>query len=55
MVKEYLAFTYWIKNQFIDVAWGALHGLFWIFEYITTGPFAGPLNANFSDVEFNQQ
>ena len=25
--------------------------LFWIFEYLTWGPFAGPLSADFRDVE----
>ena len=29
------------------------HGvnIFWIFEYLTWGPFAGPLSADFRDVE----
>ena len=45
MVKGYLTFTCWIKNQ----------SVFWIFECITAGPFARLLSANFSDVKFNQQ
>ena len=42
---------YWIKNQSIGVSQGALLNLFWIFEYLTWGPFAGPLSADFWDVE----
>ena len=30
---------------------GALHKLFWIFEYITAVPFAIPLSPDCSDVE----
>ena len=48
----YLLLRYCIKNQSIGVAYGALLYLFWISEYITAGPFAGPLSANFPDVEF---
>ena len=31
--------------------YGALHYLFWSFEYITAGFFAEPLTANLSDVK----
>ena len=30
----------------------ALGALFWICEYIITGPLAGPLSVGFSDVKF---
>ena len=42
---------YCIKNQSIGVAYGALLNLFWIFEYVTSEPFAGPLSVNFTDVQ----
>ena len=35
----------------IGVSLGVLLNLFWIFEYVTAGAFAGLLSANFSDVE----
>ena len=53
-VKAYLLLRHCIKNQSIGVAYGALLNLFWIFEYITTGPFAGPLSADFPDVKLNE-
>ena len=46
-----LLLMYYIKNQSIGVSHGALLNLFWIFEYVTGGPFAGPLSADFPDVE----
>ena len=42
-LKGHLALTYLIKNWSIGVAQGALLSLFWIFEYVTDWPFAGPL------------
>ena len=42
---------YCIKNLSIGVSQGALLNLFWIFEYLTWEPFAGPLSADFWDVE----
>ena len=42
---------YCIKNQSIGVSWGALLNVFWIFEYITSGSFAGPLNVDFTNVQ----
>ena len=42
---------YCIKNLYIGVSWGALLNLFWIFEYLTWGPFAGLLSDVFPDVE----
>ena len=42
---------YCIKNLSIGVSWGALLNLFWIFEYVTSEPFAGPLSADWRDVE----
>ena len=42
---------YCIKNQSIGVSQGALLNLFWIFEYVTGGLFAGPLNVDFTDVQ----
>ena len=50
-IKVHLLLMYWIKNQSIGVSYGALLNLFWIFEYLTWGPFAGPLSADFRDVE----
>ena len=40
-----------IKNQSIGVSYGALLNLFQIFDYLTTGLFAGPLSADFWDVK----
>ena len=54
-VKRHLLLRYYIKNLSIGVAQGALLNLFWIFEYVTSGPFAGPLSANFTDVKKVQQ
>ena len=51
----HLLLRYYIKNLSIGVAQGALLNLFWIFEYVTSGPFAGPLSANFTDVKKVQQ
>ena len=42
---------YCIKNLSIGVSQGALLNLFWIFEYVTSGPFAGPLSVDFTDVQ----
>ena len=42
---------YCIKNQSIGVSKGALLNLFQIFEYLTARPFAGPLSADWWDVE----
>ena len=46
-----IASRYCIKNQSIGVAYGALLNLFWIFKYVTSEPFAGPLSADFTDVK----
>ena len=40
-LKGYSTFTDFIKNQ------GVLDTLFWIFEYLTNWPFAGPLSVDF--------
>ena len=40
-----------IKNQSIGVSQGGLLNLFWIFEYVTSGPFGGPLSVDFTDVQ----
>ena len=50
-VKAYLLLRYCIKNQSIGVAYGALLNLFWIFEYVTSESFGGPLGADFPDVK----
>ena len=42
---------YDIKNLSIGVSQGVLLNLFQIFEYLTTRPFAGPLSADWWDVE----
>ena len=42
---------YCIKNQSIGVSEGALLNLFWIFEYVTSGLFAGPLSVDFTHVQ----
>ena len=47
----HLLLMYCIKNQSKGVSQGALLNLFWIFEYVTSGPFAGPLSVNFTDVQ----
>ena len=39
IIKEYLAFTYFIKHQYIGVPRDALDDLFWNFEYLTSGTF----------------
>ena len=31
------------------MAYGVLHGLVWIFEYVTNWPFPGALSADFLD------
>ena len=47
----HLLLMYCIKNLSIDVSYGALLNLFWIFEYVTTGPFGGPLSVDFTHVQ----
>ena len=47
LVKGYLAFTYFIKYQYIGVPWDALDDLFWNFEYLTPVPFGRLLSADF--------
>ena len=47
----HLLLMYCIKNLYIGVSKGALLNLFWIFEYLTWGLFAGPLSDVFPDVE----
>ena len=42
---------YCIKNLSIGVSLGGLLNLFWIFEYVTTGPFGGPLSVDFTDIQ----
>ena len=42
---------YYIKNLYIGVSLGALLNLFWIFEYLTWGLFAGLLSDVFPNVE----
>ena len=49
--KGHMTLTYFIKNQSIGVAKGALHTLVWIFECVTDWLFGGPLSANFWDVK----
>ena len=49
-IKAHLLLMYCIKNLSIGVSWGALLNLFWIFEYVTSGLFAGPLSADCPDV-----
>ena len=51
MIKVHLLLMYCIKNQSIGVSQGALLNLFWIFEYVTGGSFAGLLNVDFTDVQ----
>ena len=54
-IKTHLLLMYWIKNLSIGVSSGALLNVFWIFEYVTTGPFAGPfagpLSVDFTHVQ----
>ena len=50
-VKVHLLSRHCIKNLSIGGAWGALLNLSWIFEYITDGPFAWLLSADFVDVK----
>ena len=50
-IKAHLLVMYCIKNLSISVSYGALLNLFWIFEYLTWGLFAGPLSGDFRDVE----
>ena len=40
-----------VQYHFFDTFMGALLNLLQIFEYLTTGPFAGLLSATFWDVE----
>ena len=40
-----------MKNLSIGVAQGALLKLFWIFEYVTSELFGGPLSTDFPDVK----
>ena len=51
MIKAHLLLMYCIKNQSIGVSQGGLLNLFWIFEYVTSGSFAKPLNVDFTDVQ----
>ena len=51
MIKAHLLLMYCIKNQSIGVSYCGLLNLFWIFEYVTDGSFAGPLKVNFTDVQ----
>ena len=50
-IKAHLLLMYCIKNQSIAVSWGALLNLFWIFEYLTTGPFGQLLSDDFTDFQ----
>ena len=54
-IEAHLLLMYCIKNQSIGVSEGALLNLFWIFEYVTSGLFAGPLSVNFTHVKKVQQ
>ena len=47
LVKGYLAFTYFIKYQYLGVPWDTLDDLFWNFEYLTSGSFGRLLNEVF--------
>ena len=51
MIKVHLLLMYCFKNQSIGISQGALLNLFWIFEYVTGGSFAGPLNVDLTDVQ----
>ena len=48
LVVGYLAFTYFIKYQFIGVPGDNLDDLFWNFVYLTPGLFCRLISANFS-------
>ena len=48
LVLGYLAFTYFIKYQYIGVPWDDLDDLLWNFEYVTPGLFRRPLSEDFS-------
>ena len=50
-IKAHLLLMYCIKNQSVGVAFCVLLNLFWIFEYVTSGLFAGPLRVNFTHVK----
>ena len=50
-IKAHLLLMYCIKNLSIGVSLGALLNLFWIFECVTVGPFAGPLSVDFTHVK----
>ena len=50
-IKVHLLLMYCIKNLSIGVSQGGLLNLFCIFEYVTTGPFGGPLSVDFTDVK----
>ena len=47
----HLLLRYCIKNLSIGVAYSALLNLFWIFEYVTSEPFAAALSDDCPDVE----
>ena len=47
----HLLLMYCIKNQSIGVSLDGLLNLFWIFEYVTSGSFAGPLSVDFTHVK----
>ena len=50
-IKAHLLLMYCIKNLSIGVSSGALLNLFWIFEYVNSGLFAGLLSADCQDVK----
>ena len=54
-IKAHLLLMYCIKNLSIGVSSGPLLNLFWIFECVTIGPFAGPLSVNFTHVKKIEQ
>ena len=47
-VPSNLAFTYFIKYQYIGVPGDGLDDLFWNFEYLTPGPFGRLLSDDFA-------
>ena len=51
----HLLLMYCIRNLSIGVSYDGLLNLFLIFEYLTSGPFAGPLSADIPDVEKNSE
>ena len=53
--KRHLLLMYCIKNQSIGVSEGALLNIFWIFEYVSSRLFAGPLSVDFTHVKKVQQ